>query len=75
MNTVKITNSEFVRDMDTRAVLNTDTQGLSRYKANRRNMIRQNLESIDTKERLQSIERDMEALRTMLSELVSIRNA
>lgn len=71
--TVKIENTEFVRDMGTKAVLNTDVTGLQRYKENRRKTLRQNQESKETKERLALIETEMVALKQLVSELVGLR--
>lgn len=73
METVKITNSEFVRDMSSKAVLNTDTAGLSRYKATRRQMLRANQDHTDTKDRLSTIEREVTALKVLVGELAIIR--
>jgi len=73
MDTVKITNSEFVRDLNSKAVLNTDVAGLTRYKATRRQMLRTTQEHAETKERLNTIEREMSELRTLVSELGNIR--
>lgn len=74
MNTVKITNSEYVRDLGTKAVLNTDVDGLTRYKSTRRQMLRSQQEQVETKERLETIEREMVELKTMIHELGMIRN-
>lgn len=75
METVAITNSEFVRDLNTKAVLNTDGAGLSRYKQVRRQMLKSNQESTETKERLSNIERDMSELKNLVRDLVTIRKS
>ena len=68
-NTVKIENTEFVRDMNTQAVLNTDREGLSRYKEQRRRNLLARQENQDTKKRLESIESEMATLKKIVSEL------
>lgn len=66
---VQIENTEFVRDMGNKAVLNTDRVGLSRYKEGRRKAIQAKREAIETKTRLDSIEKEMSVLKKILSEL------
>lgn len=66
---VQIENTEFVRDMGNKAVLNTDRVGLSRYKEGRRKAIQAKRDAIETKARLDSIEKEMSVLKKILSEL------
>lgn len=72
--TVKIENTEFVRDMNTQAVLNTDASSLHRYKESRRRAVAQKKESLEVKERLASIEDEMLALKKIISELTTLKN-
>lgn len=74
METVKIQNTEFVRDMATKAVLNTDIDGLRRYKEARKRAIADRQATKDTKNRLETIEREMDALKRIVSELSVLRS-
>jgi histidinol phosphatase-like PHP family hydrolase len=69
-NTVKIENTEFVRDMNSKAVINTDANGLARYKEIRKKTIMAKQDNADTKRRLAQVEKDMAALRTLVGELL-----
>lgn len=71
---VKIENTEFIRDMGTRAVLNTDASGLSRYKETRRKALQSRKETQETQRRLQQIEMEMATLRQIIGELSTLRN-
>lgn len=74
LNTVKIQNTELVRDMDTQAVLSTDVGGLQAYQAQRRRILAQRKEAQDTKQRLESIEREMATLKKIVGELSVLRS-
>jgi hypothetical protein len=60
--------------MDTKAVLNTDTNGLARYQEARKKALLTRQETQETKKRLAIIEQDMAALKTLLSELSVLRS-
>lgn len=70
---VPIENTEFVRDMGTKAVLNTDVEGLRRYKSSRKRLLAERQDSQETKKRLANIEKEMATLRTIVSELTTLR--
>jgi len=74
LNTVKIENTELVRDMNTQAVLNTDVQGLQTYQAQRRRVLAQRKEFQETKQRLESIELEMATLKKIVGELSVLRS-
>lgn len=74
LNTINIQNTDLVRDMDTRAVLSTDTNGLNRYKEQRKRLLTQRQESQETKRRLQEIESEMAVLKQIVSELSVLRS-
>ena len=57
---VKIENTEYVRDMSTQAVLNTDRQGLQQFQNTRKRLLAQKNEQQDTRTRLQKLEDDMQ---------------
>lgn len=71
---VKIENTEFIRDMSNKAVLNTDAAGLSRYKEARRRALQEKKESQDTKRRLELIEIEMATLKQIIGELTTLRS-
>ena len=63
---VKIENTEFVRDMSTQAVLNTDRQGLQQFQNTRKRLLAQKNEQQDTRTRLQKLEEDMQEIKQLL---------
>jgi transposase-like protein len=73
MNTVKIENSTFVRDIHSKAILNTDKRGLDEYLMQKEIAKRKNTESEDAKNRLTVIEQDMQEIKRLLAELNSMR--
>lgn len=75
LNIVQITNTELVRDMKTNAILNTDVEGLQRYKAQRRKALREKQESQETKQRLNSLEKEVLNLKNIISELATLKRS
>lgn len=65
-NFVKIENTEYVRDMSTQAVLNTDRQGLQQFQNTRKRLLAQKNEHQDTRTRLQKLEEDMQEIKQLL---------
>ena len=63
---VKIENTEYVRDMSTQAVLNTDRQGLQQFQNTRKRLLAQKNEQQDTRTRLQKLEEDMQEIKQLL---------
>ena len=63
---VKIENTEFVRDISTQAVLNTDRQGLQQFQNTRKRLLAQKNEQQDTRTRLQKLEEDMQEIKQLL---------
>jgi hypothetical protein len=74
LNTVKIENTELVRDMETQAVLSTDVSGLRTYQEQRRKILAQRKEFHETKQRLETIEREMATLKKIVGELSVLRS-
>jgi K+/H+ antiporter YhaU regulatory subunit KhtT len=74
LNSVQIENTDFVRDMKTHAVLNTDVAGLQRYKEQRKRTLSQKQEFQETKQRLESIETEMATLKKIVSELSVLKS-
>jgi hypothetical protein len=65
-NFVKIENTEYVRDMSTQAVLNTDRQGLQQFQNTRKRLLAQKNEHEDNRIRLQKLEEDMQEIKQLL---------
>lgn len=73
VQTVQIQNTELVRDMKTNAVLNTDVEGLRRYRLNRQRILASKKTEHDTKERLSFLEQEMASLKQIISEITSLK--
>ena len=67
---VPITDTLFVRDIHSKAILNTDRVGLQNYYT-QRELYRKQAEKIEASNRLTQLEEDMSEIKTMLRELVS----
>jgi hypothetical protein len=62
-----------IRDMKSKAVLNTDKEGLQDYLRKREVAKKQQEEQIETKNRLAKIEQDMSEIKNLLHTLVNSR--
>ncbi len=71
---VQIKDSKFVRDLSSKAVLNSDRQGLDDYLVKRELAKRAQAEQSDTKERVTKIEQDMAEIKTLLQQLLGQRD-
>ena len=74
LNSVKIENTELVRDMNSKAVVSTDVSGLSRYREQRKRNANAKRDSLETKQRLQIIEGEMLKLKEIISEIAVMRS-
>lgn len=72
MNTVNIPETTFVRDINSKAILNTDRKGLEDYLMRKEIAKKQNLEAQETKQRLNRIEEEMSEIKKLLIELNSM---
>ena len=72
MNTVNIPETSFVRDINSKAILNTDRKGLEDYLMRKEIAKKQNQEAQETKQRLNKIEEDMQEIKKLLIELNSV---
>lgn len=70
---VQIENSRLVRDLHSKALLNTDKVGLDDYLMKRELAKRQQTEQHDTKERLVKLENDMTEIKNLLHEIAQMR--
>jgi len=70
----KVTEHEnLIRDMHSKAVLNTDKEGLQDYLRKRNVAKKQQEEQVETKNRLTKIEQDMSEIKNLLHTLVNSR--
>jgi hypothetical protein len=68
---VKVKDSpELVRDISSRAILNTDRKGLQNYNLQREKILEQKREQQRTKERLNKLESDIGDIKNILQELL-----
>ncbi len=75
LNTVEIKNtSDLVRDIRTKAVLNTDVEGLRKYKEQRTKALKDRRDAHETKQRLSSLEQEVQSLKTIISELANLKS-
>ena len=63
-------NDSLVRDIHSKAVLNTDKAGLQEYLMKREIARKQQLEQADTKNRISKLEEDMSEIKSLLHLLV-----
>jgi len=74
-NLVKISDTNFVRDIHSKAVLNTDKKALDEYLMKKEIAKKQQEDSEETKYRLQLIETDMQELKQLLLDIKSMRTS
>ena len=72
---VPITDTLFVRDIHSKAILNTDRVGLEDYMMKRELAKKQLAEKEETKERLVKLENDMTEIKNLLHEIAQMRKA
>ena len=65
-----IEHENLIRDMHSKAVLNTDKEGLQDYLRKRNVAKKQQEEQIETKNRLAKIEQDMSEIKSLLIEMI-----
>lgn len=73
MNKVKIKDSKLVRDIHSKAVLNTDKVGLQDYYMKKEIAKKQQCEQLETKEKLLQLEREMSEIKLLLQEIANLR--
>jgi hypothetical protein len=69
MSQVKIPDTTFVRDIHSKAILNTDRKGLNEYLMKKEIAKKQQSEKFETKERLNKLELDMQEIKELLLKL------
>lgn len=65
--------NNLIRDMNSKAVLNTDKEGLQDYLRKREVAKKQQEEQVETKNRLAKIEQDMSEIKTLLHNIANSR--
>jgi hypothetical protein len=68
---VKVTDTPFVRDTQTMALINTDSAGLEEYNFKKELMSRQKEEINNIKSEIKEIKDDMQVIKSMLTQLAS----
>jgi len=66
MSQVKITDTTFVRDLNSKAILNTDKRGLNEYLMKKEIAKKQQSQHDETKNRLNRLEQDMQEIKELL---------
>lgn len=69
MKQVRIPDTSLVRDIHSKAILNTDRKGLNEYLMKRDIAKKQQSEKIETKERLDKLEQDIQEIKELLLKL------
>jgi phage-related baseplate assembly protein len=70
---VQIPDTTMVRDIHSKALLNTDRAGLQDYYTKREIAKRQNFAQVETKQRLDTIESEMQEIKSLLRDLIQVR--
>ena len=73
MNTVQIKDSKLVRDIHSKAVLNTDRAELNNYYAKKEIVKKQQEDQTETKIKLSQLEEDMREIKKLLFEIADLR--
>ena len=68
---VRIEDTALIRDIHSKAILNTDKAGLNDYLMKREIAKKQQDEQVQTKDRLDKIENDMSEIKNLLVQLVN----
>lgn len=73
MTTVQITDTRLVRDIHSKAVLNTDRNGLDEYLMKKELARKGQQEQSETKQKLTQLENDMAEIKKMLQDIAELR--
>jgi hypothetical protein len=71
MPLVQVNDTPFVRDTDSKAILNTDRNGLNEYYMKRELAKKQQLEKTEDKARLNKLEEDMQEIKQLLLQIAA----
>lgn len=75
MPTVQITDTRLVRDIHSKAVLNTDRTGLDEYIMKKELARKSHQDQSETKQKLTQLENDMAEIKKMLQDIAELRKA
>ena len=70
-NLVQVEDTSFVRDIHSKAILNTDINGLNEYRMKREISKRQQEEKQQDKQRLDKLEQDMQDIKQLLLQIAA----
>lgn len=70
---VKVENSPFVRDIHSKALLNTDIKGRDEYLMKREIAKKQQTEQNETKQKIDKLEEDVAEIKSLLREIAQMR--
>jgi hypothetical protein len=70
---VRIEDTALIRDIHSKAILNTDRAGLDEYLMKREIAKKQQAEQINTKDRLDKLENDMSEIKSLLRDIAEMR--
>lgn len=69
MKQVPIPDTHYVRDIHSKAILNTDKKGLNEYLMKKEIAKKQKSEQNETKDRLEKLEQDIQEIKELLSKM------
>jgi hypothetical protein len=72
---VRIEDTALIRDIHSKAILNTDRAGLNEYLMKREIAKKQQAEQVANKDRLDKLENDMSEIKSLLRDIVEMRKA
>jgi len=72
---VRIEDTALIRDIHSKAILNTDRAGLDEYLMKREIAKKQQADQVNTKDRLDKLENDMSEIKSLLRDIVEMRKA
>ena len=72
---VRIEDTALIRDIHSKAILNTDKAGLNDYLMKREIAKKQQAEQVQNKDRLDKLENDMSEIKSLLRDIAEMRKA
>ena len=72
---VRIGDTALIRDIHSKAILNTDRAGLNEYLMKREIAKKQQAEQVANKDRLDKLENDMSEIKSLLRDIAEMRKA
>ena len=72
---VRIEDTALIRDIHSKAILNTDRTGLNEYLMKREIAKKQQAEQVANKDRLDKLENDMSEIKSLLRDIAEMRKA